>query len=148
MISGIAFLSIPWIVQKYGLGSWALSVGLATPCFLLAIAALGGNVGELAERILAALVFLAFLGYIVVECFLPQPPLSEWWVGHPSLLSAILGFLVCGVPAGFYAVLGRSSILGRFLHPHSAHDPSAGERDDEYEEYEDECEDDDESSES
>jgi hypothetical protein len=60
-----------------------------------------------AGRIVAACIFAMYAGYIVVEIGTRQPALSTYSQSQASLLNAIIGFVVFGLPAGYFALNGR-----------------------------------------
>ena len=80
--------------------------GCALFCLLVAVACASGPVGAVVRRTIVALVCVAYLGYVVKEVAAPAPMLLSGSRAKPSVLNAVAGLVLIGLPCGLYAVSG------------------------------------------
>lgn len=80
--------------------------GCAAVCGLIAIACLGGPIGTVVRRVLMGLVCLLYVIYVVREFASPDTQVLTGSRSKPSLVNALAGLLLIGLPCGVYAALG------------------------------------------
>ena len=80
--------------------------GCGAFCLLVALACLGGPVGEIVRRIVAGLIFVGYVWYLVTQLTAPAPALLSGSRSKPSIVNAAAGLLLMGVPCALYAAFG------------------------------------------
>jgi len=63
-----------------------------------------------AARTVTAVIFLAYLGYLIDQVVFSDKPLAPTRRSEASPWNSILGFIIIGLPALWYTVLGRFSL--------------------------------------
>jgi NADH:ubiquinone oxidoreductase subunit 5 (subunit L)/multisubunit Na+/H+ antiporter MnhA subunit len=103
---------MPLLIEEWTTTRIVLMAGME----LAAIALLAGfwlpaRIGRWAFRTLAALIFLAYAGYLIHEFFFTDKQFKIVQNrGEASPRNALLGFIVIGVPSLIYALLGRFTL--------------------------------------
>ncbi len=105
-------ISMPLLMEEWTPTRVALMVGVELVCLsLLAGFWLPSRLGHWAFRGLSDLVFLAYAAYVVDMFFLKdQPGVSSGRRSDASPLNALLGFVVIGLPALWFALKGRFTL--------------------------------------
>lgn len=103
---------MPLAIEEWTVSRVLLTVGMELMCFcLLAGFWLPARIGFWAFRILAGMVALAYAAYLIDEFFFSNPPTTgARGRGSASPVSALLGFLVIGLPSLWFALKGRFTI--------------------------------------
>jgi len=104
----VAFaIGMPYLDARKTTGSTLLVAGLSTLSLLYAVALLAPARARWASRVAAAMVFLFYVWYAVIEWFFSSDPVTLLEPrGNASPVNALLGLFVIGVPALAYAVRG------------------------------------------
>jgi hypothetical protein len=103
---------MPLCIDEWTVTRVLLMVGMELMCVsLLAGFWLPSRIGYWAFRFLAGMVALAYAAYLIDEFFFSNKPMTITGSrGEASPFSALLGFLVIGVPSLLFAVLGRFTL--------------------------------------
>jgi hypothetical protein len=108
----IFIVSFPFLISGWTPTRILLVVGTEIVCLaLLAGLWLPANFGRWAFRGVAAIVFLAYGAYLVVELLFSNQPFRLFDnPGNASPRNAIIGFFVIGMPCMWYALFGRFTL--------------------------------------
>ncbi|CAN5569875.1 hypothetical protein BH11ARM1_BH11ARM1_17580 [soil metagenome] len=80
--------------------------GCAVVCLVIALSCLRGPCGTVVWCVLAGAICLLDVAYVVKEMSAPAPVVLSGSRAKPSIVNAIAGFVLLGVPSGLYAILG------------------------------------------
>lgn len=103
---------MPFLVEKWTLKLGGMIAGMEFLCLaLLAGFWLPARIGRWAFRSLAGAVFLIYAGYLIDQFFISDAPfrLVESRA-ETSPRNALLGFVIIGLPALWYALFGRFTL--------------------------------------
>lgn len=75
--------------------------GMAAFCVVIAIACFFPQSHPITLRMIGAMIFCAYIGYLHTS------------FGTQNLSQAMMGFLVCGIPSGYLAIMGKYPSWGR-----------------------------------
>lgn len=112
---GMVFVAL----QPGGAGSPVGLYAFALFCLFISLACLGGKVGNVALRLVGAAVFLACVAYGYSEATASQVVLDSGRRSQPSVLNALIAFVIYGIPGGWFALFG-----GRFARQNWVIDPA------------------------
>jgi hypothetical protein len=110
-IIGLFFGAMFALVALSSSGSW-LDWLLTVFCLMLSVSCIGGKIGAVAQRGVAACIFAACVCYLILEAL--KGDMGTGRRSEASLSNAITAFIVLGLPFGCLAVFGTDRVLGWF----------------------------------